>query len=169
MAVQGFLRTKPPDPPRVAGVSITQAGRDCFYSPGEPVDVTLTFSEAVTVTVDRTGGIPALELKLGTTDARSAAYLSGSGTTKLVFRYTITNDDGTNTSMFVTRDSLALNGGTIRSQERTHNMDADLRHRHAGIGQPADVRAGPGRTSPFPWSAIWRGWSTAMNPLVKQV
>ena len=142
MAVQGFHKTKPPDPPRVTGVSITPAGRDCFYSPGEPVDVTLTFSEAVTV--DRTGGIPALELKLGTTDARSAAYLSGSGTTKLVFRYTITDDDGKNTSMFVTRDSLALNGGTIRSQARTHNMDADLRHSYAGIGQPNDVcRARP--------------------------
>ena len=142
MAVQGFHKTKPPDPPRVTGVSITPAGRDCFYSPEEPVDVTLTFSEAVTV--DRTGGIPALELKLGTTDARSAAYLSGSGTTKLVFRYTITNGDGTNTSMFVTRDSLALNGGTIRSQARTHNMDADLRHSYAGIGQPNDVcRARP--------------------------
>ena len=142
MAVQGFHKTKPPDPPRVAGLSITPAGRDCFYSPGEPVDVTLTFNEAVTV--NRTGGSPALELKLGTTDARSAAYLSGSGTAKLVFRYTITDDDGTNTSMFVTRDSLALNGGTIRSQARTHNMDADLRHRHAGIGQPNDVcRARP--------------------------
>ena len=36
-------------------------------------------------------------------------------------------------------NSLAFNGGTIRGQSRTHNMDADLRHDCGEIGQPNDA------------------------------
>ena len=47
---------------------------------------------------------------------RSATYLRGSGTTALVFGYTLTAADGSHSSLLVPIDSLALNGGTIRSQ-----------------------------------------------------
>ena len=86
--------------------------------------MTLTFSEEVSV--DTTGGTPSIGLELGGTEARSATYASGSGTTDLVFSYTLTDADGSHSSMFVPGDSLALNGGTITSA--SSGGDAALGH-----------------------------------------
>ena len=97
------------------------------WTPGEAVEVTLTFSEAVTV--DTTDGTPSIGLDLGGTESRRATYLRGSGTTALVFGYTLTDADGTHTSMLVPINSLALNGGTIRSQATSAN--AALSHNGA--------------------------------------
>ena len=80
------------------------------------MEVTLTFSEAVTV--DTTGGTPSIGLDLGGTESRRAPYLRGSGTTALVFGYTLTATDGSHTSLLVPIDSLALNGGTIDKARR---------------------------------------------------
>ena len=103
------------DPPTVSGApALSEAGSDGEWTSGETVEVTFTFSEAVTV--DATGGTPTVGISLGGTQARSAAYLRGSGTTELVFGYTLTAADGSHGSMIVTHNSLALNGGTIRSQ-----------------------------------------------------
>ena len=88
------------------------------------MDITLTFSEAVTV--DTTGGTPSVGLSLGGTEARSATYIRGSGTTALVFAYTLTAADGSHTSLLVPIDSLTLNGGAIRSQAT--DVDAALGH-----------------------------------------
>ena len=113
------------DPPTVSGEpAVSEAGSDGEWGPGETVEVTLTFSEAVTV--DTTGGTPTVGISLGNTQARSAAYLRGSGTTNLIFGYTLTDADGTHTSMVVTHNSLALNGGTIRSEATS--VDAELAH-----------------------------------------
>ena len=96
-------------------------------TPGETVQVTLTFSEEVSVTT--TGGTPSIGIELGGTEVRSAPYVSGSGTTDLVFSYTLTDADGSHSSMFVPADSLMLNDGTITST--SSGGDAALGHRGA--------------------------------------
>ena len=125
------------DPPTVSdGPSVSAAGSDGAWAPDETVEVTLTFSEAVTV--DTTDGTPSIGISLGGTEARSAAYLRGSGTAELVFGYTLVEADGSHTSMAVTPNSLALNGGTIRST--SIGVDATLSHiGKVVIAPPAQV------------------------------
>ena len=104
------------DPPAVVGTPVVSGeGNDGTWSEGETVRVALTFSESVVV--ETRTGTPTLgiDLGLGGTSARSAAYESGSGATTLTFAYTLTADDGSHTHMAVTQDSLTLGGGTIRS------------------------------------------------------
>ena len=107
------------DAPRVSG-----AGSDGTWSVSETVEVTLTFSESVAV--DTTSGAPSVGILLGGTAARRAEYAGGSGTAGLVFGYTLVRDDGSQTLMGVAPNSLALNGGTIRSVAT--EADAVLRH-----------------------------------------
>ena len=113
------------DPPTVDGTpSVSGAGTDAQWSVGETVGVTVTFSEAVDV--DTSGGTPSIGISLGGTAARSATYASGTGTTELVFEYTLVSGDGSHSLMAVTPASLALNGGTIRSAANQTN--AQLAH-----------------------------------------
>ena len=114
-------------PPTVDGTpSVSGAGTDAQWSVGGTVGVTVTFSEAVDVGTN--GGTPSVGVELGgsSTAARSAAYASGSGTAELVFGYTLVQGDGSHSLMAVTPNSLALNGGTIRSAESQTN--AQLAH-----------------------------------------
>ena len=114
-------------PPTVDGTpSVSGAGTDAQWSVGETVRVTVAFSEAVDVGTN--GGTPSVGVELGgsSTAARSAAYASGSGTAELVFGYTLVQGDGSHSLMAVTPNSLALNGGTIRSAESQTN--AQLAH-----------------------------------------
>ena len=129
----GALQAEAPTVASAPGVSA--AGADGAWSPGETVEVTLAFSEAVNV--DAAGGTPTVGLALGGTEARSATYLRGSGTAALVFGYTLADADGAHSSMAVTLNSLALNGGTIRSTST--GADAALSH----VGKV--VRASPVR------------------------
>ena len=101
--------------PTVEGApAVSDAGRDGQWTEGETVEVTLSFSEAVEV--DISGGTPSVGLGLGgATEVRSAVWLRGSGTAQLTFGYTLVTGDGDHEAMAVTPDSLALNGGTIRS------------------------------------------------------
>ena len=116
------------DPPSVDGTpGVSGAGGDAQWSEGETVGVTITFSEAVDV--DTAGGTPSIGIGLGGTAARSATYASGTGTTELAFEYTLVSGDGSHDFMAVTPDSLALNGGTIRSAESA--VDALLAHNGA--------------------------------------
>ena len=114
-------------PPTVDGTpSVSGAGTDAQWSVAETVGVTVAFSEAVDVGTN--GGTPSVGVELGgsSTAARSAAYASGSGTAELVFGYTLVQGDGSHSLMAVTPNSLALNGGTIRSAESQTN--AQLAH-----------------------------------------
>ena len=102
------------DPPAVDGTpGVSGAGTDAQWSEGETVGVTVTFNEAVDV--DTSGGTPSIGIGLGGTAARSATYASGTGTTELVFEYTLVSGDGSHGFMAITPDSLVLNGGTIES------------------------------------------------------
>ena len=128
--------------PTIEGApAVSEAGDDSLWTEGETVEVTLTFSEAVTV--DTTNGVPSVGLGLGGLETvRSAAWLRGSGTAELVFGYTLIADDGDHAAMAVTPDSLALNGGTIRSIA----TDADAALGHVAtivLARPPRVPEGP--------------------------
>jgi DNA-binding beta-propeller fold protein YncE len=77
------------------------------YYPGDVVTITVTFSNAVTVT-----GTPLLNLETGTTD-RNASYTSGSGTNVLTFTYTVQAGDSSSDLDYTSTSALSLNGGTI--------------------------------------------------------
>ncbi|MCY4505990.1 MAG: hypothetical protein OXG35_03375, partial [Acidobacteria bacterium] len=127
-----FMNQAAVDPPTVDDTpGVSGAGSDGTWTVGETVGVTVTFSEAVDV--DTSGGTPDIGIELGgsRTAARRATYASGSGTTEFTFDYTLVQDDGSHNVMAVTPDSLALNGGTIRSAES--QVNAQLRHNGAVV------------------------------------
>ena len=75
--------------PSVTRVAFSSdAGADRTYARGETIRMTLTFSEAVTVT-----GAPRVKLGLGAGDERWADYAGGSGTKVLEFAYTVAEGD----------------------------------------------------------------------------
>ena len=133
---QGSLLQNSSAPTITGSPALSDAGSDGEWTPGENVNVTLTFSEEVNV--DTTNGTPSIGIQLGGTLDRSASYASGSGTTELVFSHTLTDDDGSHSSIFVPEDSLTLNGGTITSA--SSGSDAALGHlaaARASIAVPA--------------------------------
>src|SRR5206468_2071115 len=83
---------------------------DGSYKAGQNLDFTVTFGEIVTVV--KTGGTPAIGLTIGST-ARNASYVSGSGSSVLLFRYTIVSGDTDTNGISVTA-AISLNGGTIK-------------------------------------------------------
>ena len=140
-------------PPTVDGTpSVSGAGTDAQWSVGETVGVTVAFSEAVDVGTN--GGTPSVGVELGgsSTAARSAAYASGSGTAELVFGYTLVQGDGSHSLMAVTPNSLALNGGTIRSAESQTN--AQLAHNGTVVQLGGSTRStAPDLTVPFVYTS----------------
>ena len=130
------------EPPTVEGApAVSEAGADGHWTEGETVEVTLAFSEAVAV--DTANGVPSIGIGLsGPAATRSAPYLRGSGTAELVFSYTLVAGDGAHTVMAVTPDSLALNGGAIRSVAT--GADAALGHNGALVSaRPPRAPEGP--------------------------
>ena len=94
--------------PTVAGVDSTTVNGS--YKVGDLIPVTVTFSEAVIV--DTSGGTPTLTLETGTSD-RAASYASGTGTTELVFNYTVQSGDASSDLAYTGTNALALSSGTI--------------------------------------------------------
>ena len=104
--------------PTVSSLGFSTTGP---YSIGDDVEVTVTMSETVTVT-----GIPRLTLVIGTAE-KIMSYVSGSGTTALVFRYTVASGDGDDTNgVSVKVNSLSLNGGTMK--DAVGNALTNLNH-----------------------------------------
>ena len=77
-----------------------------------------TFSRPVVV--DTTGGTPSLKIGLGAGAGggqRTASYVGGSGTNKLVFEYEVAEADRSTDGVKVVNDSLVLNNGTMTSTD----------------------------------------------------
>ena len=110
-------------------VSVTSAaGADATYAIGDPIEITATFTEAVTVA---TAGTPVTGPRLGFTlgaATKHAVYASGSGTTKLVFRYTVAEGDADSDGIAVAANALGLNGGTIADAAGNAAAAAQLEH-----------------------------------------
>ena len=82
------------------------------YTEGDAIELTVTFSEAVTV--DTTDGTPQIPLTVGTA-TRQAVYASGSTTTALVFSYTVVAGDNDTDGVEVAQNALTANSGTIQN------------------------------------------------------
>ena len=93
--------------PTVTNVTSTLA--DGAYTVGQVIPVTVTFSEAVTVT-----GTPRLSLSTGSPATTAVDYGSGSTTTTLTFSYTVASGNFSSDLDYASTGALTLNGGTIR-------------------------------------------------------
>ena len=121
-------------PPAIVagGVQVTsapQAASDT-YGPGETITLTVTFDKAVTV--DTTGGMPRIQFRLGPprTD-RWAEYSGGSGNTALTFTYEVQSGDMDSNGIWLPRNKLQLQSGTIRDAA-TNTADAILSYPQPG-------------------------------------
>ena len=95
--------------PTVSSIEISSsAGTDKTYKAADVILVTVKFSEKVTVT-----GSPELNLTIGTL-AEPAIYILGTGTTKLVFAYTVVAGDTDTDGIEIGKDQLSFNSGTIK-------------------------------------------------------
>jgi autotransporter-associated beta strand protein len=110
-------------PPRV--VNVTSPKPDGTYMAGELINVTVQFSEVVTVS-----GTPQLTLETGASD-QIVNYTGGSGSDTLTFEYTVQAGDTSADLSYVNTTSLAFNGGTIQ--------DADLNNAVLTLPAPGDA------------------------------
>ncbi|MXW85380.1 MAG: hypothetical protein F4Z55_05470, partial [Boseongicola sp. SB0667_bin_21] len=115
--------------PAVTGVAVASSpASGDTYGPGESIEVRVTFGAAVEV--DTSGGTPRLKIKM---DPRWgefwAVYAGGTGTQSLTFVHTVAEPNTAPTGIAVLANTLAANGGTIRSAA---GAGADLAH--AGLG-----------------------------------
>ena len=88
------------------------------YRIGDDVEVTVTFSENVTVT-----GSPQLELAIGSNN-RTAEYDSTDGSAA-IFSYTVSEGDSDSDGIAIGANKLTLNGGSIKDAA---DNDASLAH-----------------------------------------
>ena len=118
-------QTPTPTPiPSVTGVEVTSSPLSGdTYLLGETIRVTITFSEDVDVT-----GAPQLKIDMDPADwgEKLAGYDSGTGTASLTFAHTVVEPNFSSQGIAVLADSLALNGGSIRSLAT--QADAALSH-----------------------------------------
>jgi large repetitive protein len=90
--------------------SVSSSITNGAYKAGSVVDVSVVFTDAVTVQTG--GGTPTLALNSAA--GASATYVAGSGTNTLTFRYTVLASHTSSDLDYATVNSLALNLGTIR-------------------------------------------------------
>ncbi|MGB8170291.1 MAG: Ig-like domain-containing protein, partial [Chthoniobacteraceae bacterium] len=105
------------DGPAISSVDVPASGT---YGLGQNLDFTVNLGESIFI--DTTGGTPSLAVTLDTGGTVRAAYVSGSGTSALVFRYTVASGDSDATGV-VLGGSIIANGGTLRD---TAGNDATL-------------------------------------------
>lgn len=134
--------------PTVTSVSVPSNNN---YLTSQNLDFTVNFNE--NVTVNTTGGTPQIAITIGAT-TRQAAYLSGSGTSALVFRYTVQSGDSDTDGIAV--GTLAANGGTLKD---VASNDAILTLN--SIGNTTNVLVG---IETVTWSGSTdNDWNTASN------
>lgn len=107
--------------PTVTAVALTSASgaQGNWLNAGDVVTARVTFSEAVTVS-----GSPSLALTINGSVVQ-AAYSSGSGSTQLLFPYTIQAGQSDANGISISANSLRLNDGTIRDPS---GLNASLTH-----------------------------------------
>ncbi|WP_170133428.1 DUF4347 domain-containing protein, partial [Undibacterium pigrum] len=89
-------------------VSTVTVPANATYAPGQSLNFTVNFNEAVNVT-----GVPSIPVSLDTGGTVAATYVSGGGTTALVFSYTVASGN-LDTNGISLGSSIALNSGSIK-------------------------------------------------------
>ncbi len=116
-------------PASISAISISSnAGADNFYKIGDVISVTITASESITV--GNTPRIPVLGLT-----SKFFTYVSGSGTTSLIFSYTVVTSDSASAGVGITANTLNLNGGSM-----TDAAGVDLALSHSALPQSTSHR-----------------------------
>jgi hypothetical protein len=134
--------------PTVTSVNVPTNGN---YLTSQNLDFTVNFDE--NITVNTTGGTPQIAITIGAT-TRQAVYQSGSGTSALVFRYTVQSGDSDTDGIAV--GTLAANGGTLKDAA---SNDAVLTLN--SIGNTTNVLVG---IETVTWSGSTdNDWNTASN------
>ncbi len=111
--------------PTVSSVAFTStpaSGQNGAYKRDDVMEMTATFSEAVTVS-----GTPQIDLTIGTTE-RKADYESGSTTTRLLFQYKVAGTDEDKDGATINENGLKLNNGRIYILKNSATVNADLSH-----------------------------------------
>ena len=150
------IREGPPIRTRVvSGITITSSAAVTtppgIYAAGETIEFTVAFSE--TVTVDTTGGTPVVAFRVSDAAAasggvQSAAYVSGSNSRALVFRWTVPSDvPGNETGIRAltnvgsggalrTAAGLVHSGALIRD---ANGRNVNIRHDEFAFSEEADT------------------------------
>lgn len=118
--------------PSVTGVDVPASGT---YVAGQHLDFTVNLDEAVLV--DTGNGVPRLAVTLGDGSVAYADYLSGSGSTALVFRLTVGNGQSGGVSV---GSALDLNGGTLRDAQG-NDARGQLNNVDSAAGIVVDAKA----------------------------
>ncbi len=106
--------------PAISSISVSSSpAKGDTYGPGETVEVSVRFDQAVTAT-----GEPQVALTVGT-QTRYATLFAWSSQS-LLFGYTVQEADRDEDGISISSDALLLNRGTITAAEGT--TDADLTH-----------------------------------------
>ena len=124
--------------PTVSNVAFTStppSGQNNTYKKDDVIDVTVTFSEAVTVT-----GTPQIDLTIGS-NVRNADYKSGSTTTTLLFQYAVADTDEDTNGATINANGLKLNSGSIVRNNSTINADVAYAVRANQSGHKVDGKA----------------------------
>ena len=132
--------------PTVSSVSVPAADQ---YVAGENLDFTLNASENVTINTG--GGSPRIPLTVGST-TRYASYLSGSGTSSIVFRYTVQSGEEDTNGVSVAA-SVDANGGTLQDAAG-NNLNTTLNAVADTTGVLVDAIAPAGHSVSFDDSTL---------------
>ncbi|WP_370681737.1 Ig-like domain-containing protein [Comamonas sp. GB3 AK4-5] len=106
--IQGSIHYVDCVAPAVTSVNVPANGT---YIPGQNLDFTVNFSE--NVAVDTTSGTPRIAVTLDTGGTVYANYVSGSGSSALVFRMTVASGQLDSNGISL-GSAVQLNGGSIR-------------------------------------------------------
>jgi len=120
--------------PVVSSVSVPA---NDIYLNTENLDFSLNLSEQVTV--DTTSGTPQISLDIGG-ETKYAVYQSGSGSSSLLFRYTVSSSDVDVDGISI--NSLSVTGGTIQDAAG-NNLNVTLN----SVGNTSSVLVGHGSAS----------------------
>jgi predicted secreted protein len=141
--------------PTVISVSVPANGT---YGTGQNLDFTVNFDE--NVTVNTASGTPQISLVIGST-TRQAVYQSGSGTSALLFRYTIQAVD--NDPDGITIGTLAANGGSLQDAAGNNaNLTLNNVGNTTGIIIESCVKTAPYNES-FDTTSTPNCWSRTQN------
>lgn len=127
--------------PSVSSVSVPA---DNTYIAGDSLDFTVNTDESVTV--DTGGGVPQIAITVGST-TRHATYVSGSGTSSLVFRHTVQSGDEDADGISVA-PSLDTNGGSLKDSAG-NDLSTALNNIGATAGIIVDALAPSGHSVSF--------------------
>ena len=138
-----------PPPRGITGIDVVSPLPDAgFYATGDTIELHVIFSGPVTTGGNALGTPPDVALKLRVGNAeRSAAYLLGSGTSKLRFLYTVQAGDEDRDGVSGPANALSL--GTGMTLKGPYGQDADLTYgaygpfRHARVNFEAAPPSAP--------------------------